>query len=90
MAQRQLAQIAGGHVQGHGQDDVDAHGHEHLVLVSGEHVAGHVGKGQEQQHHQHGVHEVAHGHFERFAILVHLHALLTPFPAPCGQGSPWA
>ena len=60
------------------------------VLVSGEHVAGHVGKGQEQQHHQHGVHEVAHGHFERFAILVHLHALLTPFPAPCGQGSPWA
>ena len=35
--------------RGHGQDDVDAHGHEHLVLVSGEHVAGHVGKGPEQQ-----------------------------------------
>ena len=49
-----------------------------------------IKKTPKNAHHQHGVHEVAHGHFERFAILVHLHALLTPFPAPCGQGSPWA
>ena len=39
MAQRQLTQIAGGHVQGHGEDDVDAHGEQDLVLVGGEDVA---------------------------------------------------
>ena len=90
MAQRQLAQIAGGHVQRHGQDDVDAHGHQHLVLIGGKQIPGQVGKPQEQQRHQHRIHQVAHGHFERFAFGIHLHALLTPFPAPCGQGSRWA
>ena len=90
MAQRQLAQITGGNVQRDSQNDVDAHGEKHLVLVGGQHVLGEEGQAHEQQSHQHGVHQVAHGHFERFAFGIHLHALLTPFPAPCGQGSPWA
>ena len=49
-----------------------------------------VGKRHEQQSHQHRVHQVAHGHFDRFTVLIHLPALLTPFPAPCGRGSRWA
>ena len=90
MAQRQLAQITGGNVQRDGQNDVDAHGEQHLVLIGGKHVAGEEGQHHEQQSHQHQIHQVAHGHFERFAFGIHLSALLTPSPAPCGQGSPWA
>ena len=90
VAQRQLAQITGGNVQRDSQNDVDAHGEKHLVLVGGQHVLGEEGQAHEQQSHQHGVHQVAHGHFERFAFGIHLHALLTPFPEPCGQGSRWA
>ena len=90
MAQRQLPQIAGGNVQGDRQDDIDAHRHQHLVLVGGQDISGQVGKRHEQQRHQHRVHQVAHGHFDRFTVLIHLPALLTPFPAPCGRGSRWA
>ena len=90
MTQRQLPQITGGNVQRDGQNDIDAHGQQHLILVGGQHIAGHIGKPHEQQPHQHQIHQVAHGHFDGLAVGFHLSALLTPFPAPCGQGSPWA
>ena len=90
VAQRQLAQIAGGNVQGDRQNDVDAHGQQDLVLVGGQHVLGQVGQSHEEQRHQHCVHQVADRHFQGFAFRIHLPIPLTPFPAPDGQGSPWA
>ena len=91
MAQRQLTQIAGGHVQGHGEDDIDAHGEQDFVLIGGEDVLRHEGEQNEQQHHQHGVHQIAHRHLQGLAFqFVHVTVPLTPFPAPCGRGSPWA
>ena len=91
MAQRQLTQIAGGHVQGHGEDDIDAHGKQDFVLIGGEDVLRHEGEQNEQQHHQHGVHQIAHRHLQGLAFqFVHVTVPLTPFPAPCGRGSPWA
>ena len=65
VAQRQLAQVAGGHVQGDGQDDIDAHQQQDFILV-GAQDAGRQGLQREkEQDHQHGIDEIAHRHFQR-------------------------
>ena len=79
MTQRQLPQITGGNVQRDGQNDIDAHGQQHLILVGGQHIAGHIGKPHEQQPHQHQIHQVAHGHFEGLAFDIHRYAPLHLF-----------
>ncbi len=91
MAQRQLAQITSGHVQRDSQDDIDAHGEQNFILISREHILRDEGEHHEQQCHQHGVHQVAHRHFQGLTFqFVHVSVPLTPFPAPCGRGSQWA
>ena len=79
VTQRQLPQITGGNVQRDSQNDVDAHGQQHLVLVGGQHILGEEGKPHEQQRHQHGVHQVAHGHFDGFTVGFHRYAPLHLF-----------
>ena len=92
MAQGQLPQIAGGHVERDGQDDVDAHQQQHLVLVGAEHILADQLQTQEHQHHQHGVDDVAHRHFQRAVFcfcFAHSGYPLKPFPAPCGPAGRW-
>ena len=73
------AQIAGGHVQGDGQNDVDAHGDEDAGPVIGDGPA----PDQAEEHRpqgdgQHQVDPIADGHGNAF--LFHVAHLLKPFP----------
>ena len=79
VAQRQLPQVAGGDVQRDGQDDVDAHQQQHLVLVGAEHIGAQQLQPNEQQRHQHGVDQVAHRHFQGAVLCFCLaHSFGTP------------
>ena len=90
MAQRQLAQVAGGHVQRHRQDDVDAGQGEHGGAVAVDHAAlNEAGKQAEQGQHQHGIDQVPDRHGDRSAFFDHTTSPLTLSRSSCGPGCRW-
>ena len=80
MTQRQLPQVAGSHVQGHRQNNVDADGHQDTGPIVGNDTLCHKkGEDAPQRHCQQKVDEVAHGHRDSDRILFHAIHPLIPF-----------